>query len=49
MELWTINKVLRYTGWRLAIEVDATLGEPFNPVKPTKLTLVWYGWGFLRG
>lgn len=47
-ELWSINRILRFTGWRLYVSVDGSLNMPFNPQKPTKIGFMWYGWSFLR-
>lgn len=45
-ELWSINRWLRYTGWRLFVQVDC---DPTNDlVNPTRVGLIFYGWSFLR-
>ncbi len=46
-KLRSINKILRWTGWRLAVEIDC---ENFAKSKrePTKIGFVWYGWDFIR-
>ena len=43
IELWSINRWLRWTGFRLAIEVDIQGAE--SPTRePTRIGLVWWGW-----
>lgn len=44
MELWSINRWLRWTGVRLAIEVDFEHPRESPAWEPTKLGLVWWGW-----
>ena len=39
MTLWSVNNVLRWTGFRLTVEVWDGKGE----WKPTKLYLRWWG------
>ncbi len=46
-ELWSINCWLKYTGFRLYIQVDGTTGRIFNPVKPTRIGFKFYGWKHL--
>lgn len=51
IELWSINKYLRYTGWRLFVSLDKNVFlDGFDPDKlePTRIGLAWYGWGFLK-
>lgn len=43
VELWSINKWLRWTGVRLALEVDI-LGADSPTREPTRIGLVWWGW-----
>jgi hypothetical protein len=43
MELWSINRWLRWTGVRLAIEVDIQ-GADSPTREPTRIGLVWWGW-----
>lgn len=43
LELWSINRWLRWTGVRLAIEVDIQ-GANSPTREPTRLGLVWWGW-----
>jgi len=43
MELWSINRWLRWTGFRLAIEVDIQ-GADSPTREPTRIGLVWWGW-----
>ena len=53
-ELWSINRWLRYTGFRLYVEVDSPgitreiaareLGLPAPEPKPTRIGVAW--WGF---
>lgn len=50
IELWTINRILRYTGFRLCIEIDPAAFNNTNTnatISPTKIGLIWYGWKFL--
>jgi len=54
-KLRSINRVLRWTGWRLAVEVDCenvvkNKGKPWHEssYEPTRIGLIWYGWGFVR-
>lgn len=42
INLRKLNRILRWTGWRFAVEYD-----PSNK-KDTMLLFVWYGWGFIR-
>lgn len=37
-ELWSINRILRWTGWRLFVQIDKT------GVAPTLIGFIWYGW-----
>ena len=37
-----VNRVLRWTGWRLTVLYDPT------DVKDTMVYLAWHGWGFLK-
>lgn len=46
-ELWSINRILRFTGFRLYVAIDGVTGEVFNPEKPTRIGLMFYGWKFL--
>lgn len=50
IKLWTINKFLRFTGFRLFVDVDKRIA--LDPVPedlvPTVLSIRWYGWGFLK-
>jgi hypothetical protein len=43
IELWSINRWLRWTGIRLAVEVDI-LGAGLPTRGPTRIGLVWWGW-----
>lgn len=48
-ELWTINRWLRWTGFRIYFEVD--LNRERNAAgtyKPTRIGLRFYGWRDLR-
>ncbi len=50
LELWSINRWLRFTGWRLYVSVDPDglryPGHEPNPDhKPTRIGLKFYGWG----
>lgn len=47
-ELWSINKWLRWTGFRLYIEVDARVGEVAHFTKPTRVGIQFWGWSFLK-
>jgi hypothetical protein len=40
IQLWSINKILRYTGFRLVVSV----GEN----QPTLIGFKFYGWSFLK-
>jgi hypothetical protein len=42
VRLWSINRWLRWTGWRLFVSV-ASPGED----EPTRLGFVFYGWRFV--
>lgn len=52
VRLWTVNRWLRWTGWRLfvafpaAVSVDHATGQAAF-VGPLSLGLVWYGWSFV--
>jgi hypothetical protein len=46
IKLWTINKWLRYTGFRLIIDMDENKGPDR---KPTTLALTWVGLPGSRG
>lgn len=39
--LWTLNRWIRWTGWRLFV------GIPTKGDGPTRIGLTWYGWGFV--
>lgn len=39
-ELWTINKWLRYTGWRLCVSYNL---DPSSS-EPTRIGFKFYGW-----
>ncbi len=39
LQLWSINKWLRWTGLRVFVRT--------NDEGPTMIGLVWYGWGFV--
>lgn len=45
-----VNRVLRWTGWRLAVEFnkDYITSSTQNTKPNTKVGLVWYGWGFIN-
>lgn len=47
-ELWSINRMLRWTGWRLYVEVDSEIGAVFDPKKPSRIGFKFYGWSWLR-
>lgn len=51
-ELWSINRWLRYTGWRLYVAVDPLNFEPASTndkePEPTSIGFVFYGWRWLR-
>lgn len=43
-----INRILRWTGFRLTIGLDDEfMKDTSNPPK-TQIGLVWYGWSFVR-
>lgn len=44
IELWSINRWLRFTGFRLVVKVDATLGEIARFEKPTLIGFRFFGW-----
>jgi hypothetical protein len=44
MELWSINRWLRWTGVRLAIQVDIEHPRESPAWEPTLVGLVWWGW-----
>lgn len=46
-ELWSINRILRFTGFRIYVQVDGKPGEVWKPETPTRIGLAWYGWKFL--
>jgi hypothetical protein len=48
VELWSINRILRYTGWRLYLEIDPDLFVK-DEYKPTRIGFQFYGWSFLKG
>ena len=41
VELWSINRVLRWTGFRLTVQMA--------PEQPTKIGVSFWGWGFRSG
>lgn len=43
-ELWSINRILRWTGFRLYVQMDVRRGDPFDPKTPTRIGIGWYGW-----
>lgn len=45
VELWSINRWLRWTGFRLVIEFDRSEAEDRAP---TRIGLVWWGWQWDR-
>jgi hypothetical protein len=42
IKLWTVNRVLRWFGFRLAIQVGP------SPDDWSLIGLKWYGWSFVR-
>lgn len=42
INLRKLNRILRWTGWRLAFDYD-----PGNK-KDTMVFFAWFGWGFIR-
>ena len=42
MKLWSINRVLRWTGFRIAVNV------PVEKYGNLGLSIVWFGFGFIR-
>lgn len=50
--LWTINRWLRWTGWRLFVGLPDALSSDTKTgrvafVGPMTIGLVWYGWSFI--
>ena len=45
VRLWSINRWLRWTGWRLLIDLPVENGVIVDG--PTTIGLVWYGWSFV--
>lgn len=43
VDLWKVNHVLRWTGWRFAISTNTE-----NPKAPTRVGFVFWGWDFIR-
>ncbi len=42
VELWSVNVWLRWTGWRLTVELPDREGEP------TRIGVTYWGWAFAR-
>ncbi len=42
VDLWTINRILRWTGWRLIVSP----ADDDNPT--TRIGFAYWGWEFLR-
>jgi hypothetical protein len=42
-DLWSINRLLRWTGWRLIVVVDVVGGFK----APTRIGFAWYGWSWV--
>lgn len=48
IKLRTINRVLRWSGWRLYVGLDdGFIADTTQPPK-TQIGLIWYGWGFIK-
>ena len=53
-KLRSINRILRWTGWRLTISIDDKMlqnkGTPADHSihEPTRIGFTWYGWSFVR-
>lgn len=49
--LWTINRWIRWTGWRFFIGFPDAMSADQNGriafLGPMTVGLVWYGWGFV--
>lgn len=45
IELWTINRVLRWFGVRVLLIIDPRTTPDRTP---TRIGLAWYGWAWLR-
>jgi len=45
VQLWSINRWLRWTGVRLCVEFEI---PPKVGPGPTRIGLFWYGWSFIR-
>jgi hypothetical protein len=46
--LRTINRVLRWTGWRLYIGIDIENLLDDEKRAPAQIGLEWYGWEFIK-
>lgn len=50
-KLKSINRILRWTGFRIEIEVDDDIKRKLSnnlSIDPTKIGFTWYGWSFIR-
>ena len=51
-KLRSINRWLRWTGWRLTVSVDQNFNEKLKDcqavMEPTKIGVTWYGWSFVK-
>lgn len=47
IKIKTINRVLRWTGWRVFVGIDI---ERFHEAKrsPSQIGIIWYGFGFIN-
>lgn len=48
LKLRNINRVLRWTGWRLYVGIDIENLKKDLPMELTQIGMEWYGWGFIK-
>jgi hypothetical protein len=48
VKLWSINRILRYTGFRLIIGFNQWCTDCQKEPEPTLIGLKFYGWKFLK-
>lgn len=46
--LKALNRVLRWTGWRIYVEMNKDFLETGQGKPETKIGLIWYGWKFIK-
>lgn len=48
VKLKKLNRILRWTGWRLYVGLDDAFMKDTSLPAKTEIGLVWCGWGFVK-